>query len=194
MPRSAFDEIREDEYSVASDAAELGRELIAEFPDAFGHLESATVGYLFRDDEVRDHETAVVVASAHLFSQLISGGGTKYFGRLVKWAVIQLLGFQPDFLILIDRNLWSGFDRTEKRFYLDHELEHCIQKKTEDDVPRFNQVTGEPVWGIKPHDQELFYGTMQRHGLVPESYREMAGVVVDAALRDAEKLKPKAVA
>ena len=189
MTRSAFDEILADEYSVAEEASRIGSTVIAEFPDVHGHLEAATIGYLFRDDEVRDKETKVVNASAHLVSQLISGAGAKYFNRYLKWALQQQLGFLPTFLILIDRNGWKGGDFRWKKFLVDHELEHCIQKVNDDGFPRVNQVTGEPVWGIKPHDLEEFEGAIQRNGLVTEEHRSMAAVMVDAAIRDANDAK-----
>lgn len=184
MTRTAFDEIRPDEYSVAEEAAEIGRQLIAEHPDVHGHLHDATIGYLFRDDELLEGGAKIIDASAHLVSGLISGAGTKYFGRYLKWSIQQQIGFLPTFLILIDKNRWDGGDDRWKKFLIDHELEHCIQKADEDGNPKFNQQTGEPLWGIKPHDIQEFNGVIARNGLVTETHRQTAAVMVDAALRE----------
>ena len=54
MALTAFDEIREDEYSQASDAAQLGMLLVNKVPE-FEHLQAALIGYAFRDDELRRH-------------------------------------------------------------------------------------------------------------------------------------------
>lgn len=183
MPLSAFDEIRSDEYSEAVEARELGTRLIKS-NERHAHLRDATVGYLFRDDEVRDHESKVVAGSAHLVSQLIAGAGAKYFGRFAKWALQKELGYLPDFLILIDSNLWSGYSDREKHHLINHELTHCIQKTDDEGEPRFNRTTGEPVWGIRPHDLEEFCDVVAEGGLVTEDHRQMARVMVDAAIRE----------
>jgi hypothetical protein len=187
MPRSAFDEIREDEYTEALEAREIGEKLI-ETNDRHAHLQDALVGYLFRDDEVSGGIGKVVDASAHLVAQLIGGSGAKYFGRFAKWALQKELGFLPDFLILVDKNRWEGFDEREKRRLINHELSHCVQKEDENGTPKFNQTTGAPSWGIKPHDFEEFCGVIEDEGLVTEESRQMAGVMVNAAIKDADDL------
>lgn len=114
----AFEEIREDEYAVAHEAAQLGLLLINKLED-HAHLRDAQVGYLFRDDEVTE-KGKVVFASCHL--PRLQGAGAKYFGRFLEWNLCRILGFQPDFVILIDRNIWAGLDARQKLALIDHEL------------------------------------------------------------------------
>lgn len=183
MVKLAFNEIRADEYSEAKEARELG-EMLIERVEAHVHLQMATVGYVFRDDELR-RRGDVVVAEAILVERILQS--EKRYARIVKWAILRILGIDdlPTFLVLIDRNIWEGYSIEEKVALVDHELSHCAQATTEDgETPKFTR-DGDPVWTIKGHDLEEFCGVVERNGLWSEQLREMARVIVDRLSDDA---------
>lgn len=176
MARSAFDEIREDEYSVAHEAAQLGL-LLVNRVESHSHLRGVPIGYIFRDEEIHD-KGRLVNATAHL--PRIQGAAAKYWGRMLEWTIARILGFQPDFVILIDRNVWAGLDPRRKLALLDHELMHCAQAEDEFGSPRFNQVTGDPIWRIAGHDIEEFSAIVERHGAWNEDLVTFARAVIDS--------------
>jgi hypothetical protein len=129
--RTAFDDIRLEEYSVATEAAQLGLLLINKV-EQHAHLRDASVGYAFRDDELR-RRGKVIVAEAILVERILQS--EKRYARIVKWALLHhILKVEelPDFLVLIDRNIWSGMEPDAKLALIDHELSHCFFQ-TEDD-------------------------------------------------------------
>jgi len=116
--RNAFTEILEDEYSEAFDAAQLGL-LLTNTVDGHAHLQDAVIAYLFRDQELK-RGGKVEWASCTLWPP--GSGAMRTWGRLLEWAVKHITGLEPDFVILIDRNIWSGLDARQKLALVDHEL------------------------------------------------------------------------
>lgn len=146
--KSAFEEIRLDEYSSATEAAQLGL-LLTNKVEEHGHLRDATIGYAFRDDELR-RRGKVTVAEAILVERILQS--EKRYGRIVKWALLHhILKVEtlPDFLILIDRNIWEGMDPEAKLALIDHEL--CF--------PGDVEVTGP---GVKASSVRRYAGKMVR--------------------------------
>lgn len=181
---SAFDEIRADEYSVASEAAQLGMLLINKVEE-HAHLQAATVGYVFRDDELRRHGK-VIAAECILVERILQAD--KRWSRLVKWALLRIMDQPelPDFLVLIDRNLWAGYGPEEKLALIDHEISHA-KYETEDDgeTPKLTK-DGLYRWAIRGHDFEDFTGVIERNGLWRPELIAMARVVIDNLSRNAE--------
>lgn len=175
----AFDEIREDEYSVANEAAQLGL-LLTNKVEAHAHLQAANIGYIFRDDELKRHGR-VIAAEAILVERILQS--EKRYSRIVKWAVLRILGATelPDFLILIDRNIWEGMDVEQRLALIDHELSHCWYETVDGDgvTQKFHR-DGSPWWAIRGHDLEEFCGVVERNGLWSEDLRAMARVIVDS--------------
>jgi hypothetical protein len=62
---------------------------------------------------------------------------------------------------------------------VDHELLHADHKKDQYGAPRFNDDTGQPIWGIRPHDYEGFAGTTERYGADADGSR----AIVSAGLK-----------
>jgi len=176
--KSAFDEIRDDEYAESIEAQTIGSVLV-DMVDAHEPLSAATIAFIFRDEEIRD-KGKVVAASAHL--PRLQGPAAKHWGRFMEWSLVRLLGcVQPDFVILIDRNLWEGLDLSQRVAIIDHELCHTGQARDEEGHLRFNRVTGAPIWEIRGHDLEEFNGVIARHGVAwDETRAEMARVMVEA--------------
>jgi hypothetical protein len=188
---SAFDEIHDDEYTEATDARELGR-LLIERVDEHSHLRDATIGYLFRDDELTRHGK-VTVAEAILVERILPSD--KRWSRLVKWSIqhhVLHTATLPDFLVLIDRHLWAGFDAEQKLALVDHELMHASQANDENGSPKFHK-DGRPVWSIRGHDVEEFAGTVERHGLWNEELVVFARTIVDRLATEERQRIPRAV-
>lgn len=173
---SGFDEVRTNDFEVAHEPQQLALLLINSIDD-HAHLRDARVGFIFRDHEVTNGHK-VVAASMHL--PRLSGSAAKHWGAFCRWSVTGLLGFEPDFVCFVDRCLWKGLSEDEKLALIDHELTHAIQLEDEDGNPRFNQVTFEPIWGIKPHDVEEFTSVIQRRGCWNEDLRTFARAVIDS--------------
>lgn len=173
--RTAFDEICEDEYSVASDAAQIGLYLVNTL-DRHAHLRGVEIAFLFRDEEIRN-QTKVEWGSASL--NQFNGPSFKRWRRFIQWSLIRVLGFDPTFIILLDRNVWAGLDVRQKLALTDHELTHCAQAEDAEGTPRFNQQTGEPIWCIRPHDIEEFDAIARDHGAWKEDVVSFARALID---------------
>lgn len=183
--KTAFDEIRLEEYSSATEAAQLGL-LLTNKVEEHAHLRDASIGYAFRDDELRRRGKTIVAEAIHVDRILQS---EKRYGRIVKWALLHhILKVEalPDFLILIDRNIWEGMDPEAKLALIDHELMHC-SFMTEDDgeTPKLTE-DGRYRWTIRGHDLEAFCGEVARNGLWTEDLRNMARVIIDNLAQNAE--------
>lgn len=182
--KTAFDEIRADEYSVAHEAAQLGMLLINKV-DEHAHLILANIGYVFRDDELRRHGR-VTWAECILVERILQS--EKRWSRLVKWALLRILGAEelPDFLILIDRNIWEGLDAESKLALIDHELSHAWFATEDDGMTQKFHKDGSPVWAIRGHDVEDFAGVVERNGLWNEELRVMARAIINHLSASAE--------
>lgn len=180
----AFDEIRPDEYSVAHEAAQLGMLLVNKVEE-HEHLQSASIVYVFRDDELR-RQGRVVDAEAVMVDRILQSD--KRWSRLVKWAILRITEATelPDFVILIDRNIWSGMDAESKLALIDHELSHCWFQTEDDGVTPKLTKDGLLRWSIRAHDVEEFCGVVSRHGVWNEDLRDMARVIIDNLARNAE--------
>lgn len=177
--KTAFDEIRLEEYSPAFEAAQLGMLLINRIEE-HSHLRDASVGYAFRDDELR-RQGRTIYAEAILVERILQS--EKRYGRIVRWALLHhILKVEalPDFLVLIDRNIWEGMDPESKLALIDHELMHCWFM-TEDDgeTPKLTE-SGCYRWTIRGHDVEEFCGVIQRNGLWNPELVAMARVMIDS--------------
>lgn len=175
----AFDEIRTDEYSEAVEARNLGELLIRDVAE-HEHLQQAAIGYIFRDDEITRHGK-VTWAEAIMVERILQS--EKRWARLVKWAILRILSqfgeTLPDFIVLIDRNVWQGLDADQKLALVDHELSHCWYATEEDGVTQKFHKDGSPWWSVRGHDMEEFEGVVLRNGLWSEDLRGMARAIIN---------------
>lgn len=176
MSSKGYEPLSEDEYTEAHEAAQLGM-LLINTVETHEPLQAAQIAYLFRDQEISSGGK-VTWASAHLAS--LQGAAAKYWGRYFEWSLYRLVGFEPDFVMLIDRHIWAGLDEREKLAVVDHELCHMTQARDEFGGLRFNQVTAAPIWVIRPHDVEEFTEVVDRHGAWSASLVSMARSLIDA--------------
>lgn len=178
MTRTAFDELRPDEYTVATEAAQLGLLLINKVAE-HAHLQAANIGYVFRDDELRRHGQPIA-AEAIMVDRILQS--EKRYGRMVKWTLqhhILKTEELPDFLVLIDRNIWGGYDAEERLALMDHELSHCWYETEEDGETQKFAKDGSPKWAIRGHDVEEFCGVVARRGLWNPALVEMARTMIN---------------
>lgn len=185
----AFDEIGADEYGEAVEAKRLG-ELLIERERDHEHLQAATIGYIFRDDELR-RQGKVKWAEAILVERILQS--ERRWGRLVKWAILRILPqfgeTLPAFIVLIDRNIWLGLSPEEKLALVDHELSHCAQAREDDgETPKYTR-DGSPVWMIRSHDVEEFEAVIQRHGLWNDELRSLARTIITRLSTEAEDVE-----
>lgn len=182
----AFEEIRPDEYTVAEEAERIGRRLIDSI-DPHAHLRDAEISYVFRDDELR-RQGKVIAADCILVARILQSD--KRWSRLVKWALLRITSriSLPDFLVLIDRNIWEGMSIAEKVALMDHELSHAWFQTEEDGETQKFKKDGSPLWAIKGHDIEEFRGVVGRNGLWSPELRDFARSVVDALTNEAEQV------
>jgi hypothetical protein len=174
----AFDEIRPDEYSVAAEAGQIGLLLINKVEE-HEHLQAANIGYIFRDDELR-RRGKVVAAEAILVERILQSD--QRYARLVKWALLRILSAAelPDFIVLIDRNIWDGMDVEQRLALVDHELSHAWYQTEDDGSTQKFRKDGSPLWAIRGHDVEEFGSVVRRNGLWNAELVDFARAIVDS--------------
>ena len=74
-------------------------------------------------------------------------------------------GSMPDFLLTFDANYADQCSDAAFCALVEHELYHAGQKRDRYGAPRFNNMTGKPVFGIRGHDVEEFVGIVERYGV-----------------------------
>jgi hypothetical protein len=179
---TAQEEVAADAYSWAQDAAIVGR-IVIERIASREHLKDAMVGYLFRSHEVSS-KGKIEAATAHLASQLITGGGGKYWNNMLQLKIIEICGSQPDFIILIDQHIWAGLDLEQRVALIHHELMHCEQERDEFGAPKFSKLTGQPMWRIQGHDIEEFSEVVAMHGVWNQELAEFVTAAIAGASAD----------
>lgn len=56
---------------------------------------------------------------------------------------------------------------------IDHEFYHAAQAVDDFGAPRFNRMTGEPIWRITGHDVEEHIGIVRRYGAYSAALRQL---------------------
>lgn len=83
---------------------------------------------------------------------------------LFGWLLEEVLGYWPDWLIILSEDFWAQAKAIEREALIVHEALHCGQQRDKFGEPRFNTATGEPVIGIRHHDVEEFHAVVRRYG------------------------------
>lgn len=101
---------------------------------------------------------------------------------LFSWMLEEVLGYHPDWLIILSADWWAETpDLTKREALVDHEAMHCGQLKDKYGEPRFNAMGG-PIVGIVAHDVEEFEAVVRRYGAwTPdlETFRDALNAGVD---------------
>lgn len=171
-PREGLTSITElaapDRFVAAPELAEwVSQAYLAEdgplFNPDHAHLPAARIGYLWTTAE-NSRRGRRVVGEAEMPGRALLRSGKWQRAR----AEEQLRGWfdgVPDFLITIDAIYADKCDDASFCALIDHELYHAAQEHDEFGQPRFNQVTGQPVWTMRGHDVEEFVGVVRRFGI-----------------------------
>jgi Putative phage metallopeptidase len=133
-------------------------ERLIELPE-HAHLfeHQPAVAFLFREDGLVKQGRRVL--------------GTCYMPRvqgdlrpLFDWMLERMLGYSPIFLFILDLEFWRDSTDREREILVFHEMSHAAQARDEHGEPRFNRVTGAPIWTIRGHDIEEFNQVVERYG------------------------------
>ena len=142
------------------------------------HLANAHIAYLW-----------TVVENNRKGKRVIGQCETGSQGAMGKWSkaraeqqVIEWFGSVPDFIITLDAEYCQQCGDAEFMALVEHELYHAAQDVDAFGAPKFNKMTGQPVFTIRGHDVEQFIGVVRRYGADAAGVRAM----VDAANRPPE--------
>jgi hypothetical protein len=84
--------------------------------------------------------------------------------KLFDWILEKLLGYVPTFLFVLEEDFWRDASDHEREILVFHEMLHASQALDEYGAPRFNRMSGEPIWAIRGHDIEEFNAVVARYG------------------------------
>ncbi len=124
------------------------------------HLIDADIGMLWCS-ETNSRQMNAIVGEAEI--PAFRGGKwqkVRQEQQLEEW-----FGEVPDFLITIDANFATAADNASFCATIEHELFHCGQDRDGFGMPKFNRMTGKPVFAIRGHDCEEFVGVVARYGI-----------------------------
>lgn len=149
------------------------------------HLKQARIGYLWTNCSCRRQMKPVagMTEIPKPPTQSSDWAKARYRMQLREWFKTDKL----DFLITLDAHYAKSCSHICFLALLDHELYHCGQRLDEFGAPKFNNVTGKPIYGILGHDVEEFVGIIRRYGAD-------AGAGETKALIAAAKEKPEIAA
>jgi hypothetical protein len=128
------------------------------------HLEFARLGVLWTNKSYRKQQRWIL-GQAEDPKGGTAGAWKKGRGeqQLEEW-----FGAVPDFVITLYAPRLKDFDDRSFCAVVEHELYHCAQDTTDTGAPKFHR-DGTPMYAIKGHDVEQFYGVVARYGLDRET-------------------------
>lgn len=99
------------------------------------------------------------LGSVHVVKTMFQGA----FKDMCLMLLERMLGFLPEFLIVIDAGFWAQANDRDKEALVYHELLHIRQSLDQFGALKFNK-DGFPVWQIVGHDVEAFNDEVRRYG------------------------------
>jgi hypothetical protein len=105
--------------------------------------------------------------------QMVTSSGDKWTQGRSLHQLEQWFGDLPDFLITLDGMAAADMDDASFMALVEHELYHATQATDEFGAPKFQERTGLPMWGMRPHDVEQFIGVVKRYGADASMVREL---------------------
>jgi hypothetical protein len=132
------------------------------------HLMDAHIGVLWTN-AVNVSKMRHVLATAEIPQTM---GGAWKRGR-AEQQMQDWFGFAPHFVLTFYAPECARL--TDRSFcaLVEHELYHCAQAENHYGAPRFDRVTGEPIYAIRGHDVEVFTGEVRRYGMVSPDVRDL---------------------
>lgn len=143
------------------------------------HLANAHIGYLWTVVE-NNRKGKRVIGQCETGSP--QGAMGKWSKARAEQQVVEWFGSVPDFIITLDAEYCQQCGDAEFMALVEHELYHAAQDVDAFGAPKFNKMTGQPVFTIRGHDVEQFVGVVRRYGADAAGVRAM----VDAANRPPE--------
>lgn len=96
---------------------------------------------------------------------------------LFSWLLETVVGYHPDWLIILSADWWeANLDPLKREALVCHEALHCGQLKDKYGEARWNAM-GDPVVGIMPHDVEEFHAIARRYGAWTPDLEEFRGAL-----------------
>ena len=124
------------------------------------HLEDneVTFGWLMRaDPKIRAGK--VTLGSVHDTKTLAQGAFKDLFTMMLE----RLLGFVPQYVVVLDANFWEGASDTQREALIWHELAHVRHGVDQYGAQRYDR-DGNPVYELVSHDIEAFRSEVARYG------------------------------
>lgn len=124
------------------------------------HLASANIGYLWTN--VPNIKAGRQILGT---AEIIRYQGNKWQRERQAIQMRDWFGIHElDFLITLDAMYCDFAGDLEFCALLEHELYHCGQATDEFGAPKFNRETGRPMFALRSHDVEQFFGIWRRYG------------------------------
>lgn len=140
--------------------------LVKQWPE-FAHLGDyqPSVAFLFRCHELVESGRKVIGTCS---MPQVQGRHRNLFA----WMIERLFGFEPVYLFTLDKDWWFAHSERDREILMFHEMKHTGQAVDAYGAPRFNRLSGEPIWTIVAHDVEEFTDTIRRYGQWTDEIRE----------------------
>lgn len=129
-----------------------------------------SIGYLMRL-HAKEKGGKVELGSMHDAKYMAQGGFKELFTQLLTG----MLGFSPQFVMVLDRDWWLQASELEQEALVWHELCHCKQKLDKYGAPKFG-LDGTPSYGIVEHDVTAFRSEVAKYGAWSPDLREFLAV------------------
>jgi len=101
----------------------------------------------------------VELGSVHVVKTMFQG----QFKDLCLQMLERMLGYLPDYLVVLDAQWWAQASPIDREALVYHELSHVKQAVDRYGAPRFDRE-GNPVFELVRHDVEAFNAEVRRYG------------------------------
>lgn len=132
---------------------------LLQLPEHFPlHEHEVRFGWLMRTTP-KEKGGRTELGSVHDVKTMFQGG----FKDLGLQLVETMLGYLPQYLVIIDAQWWQHASDHEKSALIYHELSHVKQAVDKFGALKYDR-DGYPVWRIVGHDVEAFNAEVRRYG------------------------------
>lgn len=119
------------------------------------------------------------IAMAWRLEKKADADGHLWLGQAKKGSDLDRAMHGFDFVILLNKEVWSVFSSEQKEALVDHELCHCAISCDTDGDPKLDDQ-GRKVWRIRRHDLEEFKEVYERHGAWKSDIRDFVAARIEA--------------
>lgn len=134
--------------------------------DDHGHLVDAHIGVLWTN-AINVSKQREVIGTAEIPNANAGGWRKARFELQLR----QWFGSVPHFVLTFSAPECERLDDRAFCALVSHELYHCAQALDRYGSPKFNSVTGEPIYAIRDHDVSQFIGVIEQFGMTSEEER-----------------------